>query len=269
MFEAIEYLGPVGLGATSPQLFKAKDIESDSGCSIYVVKLANNRIGAKVLVNELIAARFGEIMDLCFPAGGIIHIAAEVLKRSRRLMRAGVQPGFHFASEYLKGTTYVGRHNLFRAVNKEQMAGVILFDHLFYNLDRTHNRKNLIIRREKAGYKIYAIDNSHLFRRGAWTIEGLKELSAGVTINRLRAFGLLLKHCLKPEQFFEYAARVRAISDTQIGLLIDSIPLAWLPDTGEREALKEFIQTRREMAEEIAHRLAGLIPDIYGRPYSD
>ena len=50
MLEAVEYIGRVGVGVTSPSLIKG-----DDGFT-YVVKMQNNRLGTKVLVNEYIAA---------------------------------------------------------------------------------------------------------------------------------------------------------------------------------------------------------------------
>ena len=265
MFIAIEYLGPVGVGATSPQVFRAIDVsvKTPSKPKIYIVKFSNNKLGSKVLVNELLAARMGELLELCFPPGGIIEITKDTIMRNRRLLSSKVLPGQHFASEFLRGAEYVGRHNLPFAINKEQMAGVILFDHMFYNLDRTWNRKNLIMRREKEGPKIYAIDNSHLFRQGRWTSEWLEKLEDGVNINSRRSFGLLLKHYLYPEDFFAFADKIKEIDDKEIEHLVDSIPAEWLPNTNERFSLKTFITKRRDMADQIAYQLVELIPDMH------
>ncbi|MDR1703027.1 MAG: hypothetical protein LBR56_09630 [Sporomusaceae bacterium] len=263
MFVAVDYLGPVGVGATTPQIFRAIDTRTHGKAKIYIVKFSNNKLGAKVLVNELLALRFGEVLGLCFPPGGIIEIPRETIIKSRRLLSFRAMPGQHFASEFLRGAEYLGRHNIHLAVNKEQMAGVMLFDHMFYNLDRTWNRKNLIIRREREGFKIYAIDNSHLFRRGRWTSEWLEELEDGFNVNSRRSFGLLLKHYLYPDDFFWWADKIRAVSNRQIELLVDSIPAQWLPDKAERYSLKHFIFKRRDMADQIACRLVELIPDIH------
>ncbi|MDF2875850.1 MAG: hypothetical protein K0R22_2533 [Sporomusa sp.] len=260
MYRAIEYLGPVGLGATSPQLFRAENNHSES--KICVVKLSTNRLGAKVLVNELLAVRFGQWLDLCFPPGGPIEISGEVVGNSKRLTAAGVPPGWHFGCEYLKGAGYVTKYNLHRATNKEQMAGVMLFDHLFHNPDRTKNRKNLLIRREKNGYKLYAIDNSHLFRRGKWTIEMLKEMTDNITLNHRRSYGVLLKYYLKPTHFFKYVQAVKNIPDTGFSEFIDTIPEVWLPDPGERQALLEFLIARRGKVEWVMRQLTDLIPNI-------
>ncbi len=261
MYRALSYIGPVGLGATSPQLFRA---ENDCGeVKICVVKLSANRLGSKVLVNELLAAQFGDWLKLCFPPGGIIHISPEVVSSSRRLTAAAVLPGWHFGCEYLQGVSYVNKFNVHRAINKEQMAGVMLFDHLFHNPDRTQNRKNLLIRKERDGYKIYAIDNSHLFRRGKWTIAMLKELEETITINHRRSYGVLLKYYLRPAQLFKYAAVVKDMEDAKLAQFVERIPDEWLPEKAERQALLEFITIRRDKACWVAEELSRLIPNIH------
>lgn len=263
MFRALAYIGPVGLGATSPQLFRAETVSGER--KICVVKLSANRLGAKVLVNELLAARFGQWLKLCFPAGGLIDIPAEVLSKSRRLTAAGVKPGWHFGCEYLKGVSYVTKYNLHRAVNKEQMAGVMLFDHLFHNPDRTENRKNLLIRKERDGYKLYAIDNSHLFRRGKWTIDMLRDFTEKITLNHRRSYGVLLKYYLQPEHFFRYARQVTALDRDTFVRLIEEVPREWLPDNCERQALLDFLAARSQKADWVAQRLSELIPDVNRR----
>ncbi|MEN6413779.1 MAG: HipA family kinase [Veillonellales bacterium] len=256
MLTGVKYLGAVGLGVTSPQLFRADDGK------IYVVKLQNNCLGTKVLANEYLASQFAGVMDLCFPPGEIIYISDQVLQKSRRLKAKRVNKGPHFASRYIGGSRYVVRNNLYKAVNKTKLAGVMLFDHLFHNLDRTWNRRNLIIRREDQGGVVYAIDNSHLFRRGRWNINSLTKLESQITLNHRRAYGWLLKHFLTAGDFAPYVAKVKALSDEQITGLVENIPLQWLPDQAERQALIHYIRVRRDMVEEIAGRLYALIPNV-------
>lgn len=255
MLHAAKYLGAIGIGATSPQLFL------DSNNEVYVVKLQANRLGPKVLVNELLAARLGERLGLPFPAGDVMTVGANVIKASRRLQMARIKPGLHFACKYIGGSEYVGRRNLAKAVNKPEMAGIILFDHMFHNIDRTLNRKNLLVRKEEGGYRLYAIDHSHLFHRGRWTVETLAKLGEEVRLNRMRSFGLLLKYFLSEQDFAVYIARFKAISDGELRDIIDSIPAEWLPDAKEREALLAFLIRRRDMTEIIAGRICSLLPD--------
>lgn len=249
MLKATDYLGPVGIGATSPQLMRADDKRT------YIVKLQNNRLGPKVLANEWLAVKFGELLDLCFPPSGTICLDADFIKKNSFLMLNRVKPGLHFACQYLNHTGYIDRHYLSKAVNKEQLAGVMLFDHLFHNLDRTWNRRNLLIRREPDGYKIYAIDNSHLFKRGIWSTTLLEKLAKEIEVNCRRSYGLLLKHYFTKQHFACYIQRIQQLTDEQLGALIAGIPQEWLPDEKERRSLLAYLIARRDMVDAIAERL--------------
>lgn len=258
MLIAVEYLGSVGVGVTSPQFFRADDGK------VYVVKLQNNRLGPKVLVSEFVAAKFGEIMGLCFPASGIIEINEQTLEKSQCLMTPAISLGRHFASLYLEHTEYVGKHNLYQGINTAEMAGVMLFDHMFHNADRAKNRRNLLIRQEDDGYKIYAIDNSHLFRSGRWTLESLHRLGTRIKPYDRYSFGMLLRDCLSPQDFLPYLERVATIRYEDIETIIEEIPNEWLPDKLERQGLAHHIKIRCNMAEEIWNTLCGYIPRARG-----
>ena len=256
MLKAVEHIGGVGIGVTSPQLFRADDGQ------VYVVKLQRNRLGTKILANELLAVKIGERLKLCFPASGVIELSQETINSYPRLAKAGVMPGRQFACRYLSHTMYVDRGKLAKAVNKEQLAGVMLFDHLLHNIDRTWNRKNLLIRHEQDGPKVYAIDNSHLFLRGRWTADSLKDLAGRMKVNSRRSYGVLLKYYLRPEHFASYAQAMLAISNEDVADIVFGIPEEWLPSHEERAALIEHIIIRRELVPDICRMLTALIPNI-------
>jgi hypothetical protein len=254
MLTALAHLGAAARGVTSPQLFRADDGR------VYVVKLQNNRLGPKVLANELIAARLGEALGLCFPPSGVIKLEERVLERSRRLAAAGVAPGRHFACRFLSGTEYLCRHNVARAVNRPDMAGVMLLDHLAHNVDRTLNRRNLLLRREERGWRIYAIDNSHFFRRACWTEATLARLAPRIKVNRHGVYGTLLRHYLQPADFAPYLATVQGWSDEFLAGVVAGVPGEWLPHDAERQAAVRFLQARRDLAVEVVTCLTALIP---------
>ena len=259
MLIAVEHLGGVNVGVTQSQFMRADDGK------IYVVKLQNNRLGLKVLVSEFVAARLGEMMGLRFPPDGVIEIRETLLADNPALWEAGACPGRHFASQYLDNACYAGQDNLEKADNIAEMAGILLFDHMFLNADRGANRKNLLLRQEEDGrYKIYAIDNSHLFRTGKWTAESLLKQLKKIKVYYQRSFGTLLRKCIKPPDFLPYLERVKKISDEQIEELVQSIPEEWLPDDSEREVLAQFVKIRRDLAEQIWNRLCSHIPPERG-----
>lgn len=253
MLIAEEYLGPIGRGITVPQLFRTAD------GLIYVVKLQNNCLGKKVLANEYLAAQLGTIMGLCFPPGDMIMLSDKILQQGK-FRAAKFVPGPHFASLYLDKTAYAQRRTVCAAVNKQQMAGVILFDHMFHNIDRARNYRNLLVRREAEGFKIYAIDNSHLFLSGRWSADMVNKLAGEIYINHRRSYGILLKHFLSPQSFTPYVKAVREISDSKIETIINDIPAIWLNESA-RTVLLQFVKIRRDLVEKIAARLYALIPD--------
>lgn len=258
MLSAVEYIGPIGFGATSPQLFRCEDGK------LYVVKLNNNKMGTKVLVNEYLAYWYAGQMELCFPPGGLVTLSPELLEKNRRF-----NEGPHFASLYLSNCRYVVRQDFPKAMNKKAMAGVILFDHMFHNLDRTKNRRNLLLRREGQGYMLYAIDNSHLFVRGRWDKGSLEMLADRLFINRKRAFGWLLKYFLRAADFYRYVGKVKGMNDSCLCRFVEQIPESWLPEEKEREALFSFMQVRRDRIEDIFWRICRSIPDIHGSTDTD
>lgn len=258
MLTSVKYYGNVGIGVTSPQLFRAIDRK------IYVVKLQNNRLGSKVLVNELVAAKIGKIMSLCFPASDIIEITEHTIKQSQRLTKTGMVPGLHFASQYLNHTEYMGKKNLHKASNIVEMAGVMLFDHMFHNSDRNNNTRNILLRQEDTACKIYAIDNSHLIRSGRWTLRTITSLGMTISPYYRYSYGLLLREHLSPQDFIPYVKRAANISKENIDCLVKEIPKEWLPDEIERQALLQYITTRLGMVEEIWEVLCNYIPQSRG-----
>ncbi len=258
MLMAMKHFGNVGVGVTSPQLFRANDRK------FYVVKLQNNRLGPKVLVSEFLAAKLGEIMGLCFPISNIIEITKKTIQQSPQLKATGVVPGRHFASQYLNHTEYVRKDNLHQAVNITEMAGVILFDYMYHNSDRTTNKKNLILRKEDDNYKIYAIDNSHLFRSARWKIEHLNSLGTIIKSYSRFSYGLLLRDWLSPSHFSPYVEKVMEMSQEYIDSLVKEIPKEWLPDDSERQALAKYIALRRDMVEDILAVVYKHIPKSRG-----
>lgn len=258
MLYAKEYIGSIGIGVTVPQLIRADDD------NVYVVKLKNNRLGMKVLVNEFIASRLGNMMELCFPASDMITLTDEFINSSKRLTRMKVIAGLHFATYYLRSSKYVHHYHLHAVTNKKEFAGVMLFDHLLHNADRTLNGKNMLIRREIDGYRMYAIDNSHLLGSGRWEKESLRVMINGVKLNKRRAYGTLLRHYLQESDFMPYVEKFEAITKQQVDQIVDDIPEEWLSDIETRAELKLFLLARCAMAREVAAMLIALIPNVDG-----
>lgn len=258
MLLAIKYIGPVGRGVTRPELFRA-----DDNCA-YVVKLQNNRMGRQVLVNEYIAKEIGSKLELCFPDSGLIYLSQDGKTKLEQRLHKNINCGPHFASRFLSHSAFLTPGNITKAINRTEMAGVMFFDHLFHNIDRTHNRRNLLIRREAAGPRIYAIDHSHLFYRGRWDLPGLERMEEMIKVNGSRIYGLLLKRYLEPKNFDPYVASFLKVTDEQIFQIVSAIPTEWQVTSEQQAALVHYIIRRRQLAEAIVAAICRLIPDAHG-----
>lgn len=255
MLLATKYIGPVGRGVTRPELVWADDDFA------YVVKLQNNRMGRQVLVNEYIAQELGRIMNLCFPPSELIYLSQDVKTALEHRLHKKINRGPHFASRFLNHARFLTGMNLRKAVNFSDMAGIMFFDHLFHNLDRTNNRRNLLIRREEGGAKIYAIDHSHLFYRGRWELTALKRMEEIIKVNSSRIYGILLKRYLDPTDFVPYVTSFCELTDEKILDMMARIPTEWQVTDEQKAALTHFIIYRRQLAEDICEAICRLIPD--------
>lgn len=258
MLVAVHHMGSVGVGITQPQFFRADDEK------LYVVKLQNYRLGTKVLANEYLAAQFGERLNLCFPPSDTIEIKEELISQFPELIEQGVLPGRYFASRFLDNAEYLSKLNLPKAANIAEMAGVMLFDHLLHNADRSYNRKNLLLRQQEGQFRIYAIDNSHLIRSGAWTVSTLYRLATRKKIYSRYTYGILLKDYLQVTDFLPCIARLKAIDNKEIERIINDIPEEWLSDADERRALLYFIGERFALVDEVYRKLCRQIPEERG-----
>lgn len=250
--------GRVGVGVTMPRLMEGTDGK------YYIVKLAGNRIGAKALANEWLGYRLGRRCGLCIPHAELARIAPKLLAMRTNLAGRSTADEVHFAMRYLPNCEYVGRRAMQYAINKDEVVGAMLFDHLLYNEDRTLNRKNLLAVWSWRGARIYAIDHSHLLGSGRWTAESLKERAPKIEINQRLAYGWLMRHYVGADRLMKYAERIGSLQEEEIKTILGEIPTAWLTDT-DKEAFLRFWQTRQSMVTEIAERLASFAADQHRR----
>lgn len=242
--------GKIGVGVTMPRLMEGSDGK------LYVVKLMGNRVGAKALANEWLGWRLGKRLGLPVLRSEVARIAPRVATSPalRRMCQAGE---VHFATRYLASSEYVGRHAMMYAVNKDEVVGAMLFDHLLYNEDRTLNRKNLLARRERCGARIYVIDHSHLLGSGRWQAQSILARSEDITVDRRLAYGWLLRHYITRERLEAHVARIRAVRAEEIEAILAEIPPAWLSDA-DKSAVAELWQRRQGLAGEVAERIASV-----------
>ena len=256
MVTLIRDMGAIGAGVTAPRLMLGADGHR------YVVKLTSNKVGPKVLANEWLGWRLAKRLGLCVPRCEMVELPRALIARCAPLRRSGAEAGMHFGSRYIDGCEYVGRCAMRCAVNKNEVVGVMLFDHLLYNDDRTLNRKNFLARWAGRTCRIYAIDHSHLFGSGRWTEESLLRRREAADINDRRAFGWLLRHYLTRARLAPHIARIQSVTDEEVCEILDEIPPAWLSEEDKAVAYALW-QSRRAQAEEVAEQLVHSAADMH------
>ncbi|WP_177503305.1 HipA family kinase [Anaerosinus sp.] len=239
MLRGKKVLGNVGVGVTCPFFCEAND------GNIYIVKTNKKNIPAQILISEFLGKFIGERLELIFPHSDLIDISQ--LKMNESFF------SLQFASQYIPYIEYLNHDHLKKAINIKEMAGVILFDHIFHNPDRIINRKNLLF--SHLGHRIYAIDNSHLFKCSHWNNEVLKKLTKQVSVYQNHLYGVLLRNFLTKEDFYPYINRIKTISKNEILSIISQIPDEWEKGNFDLNYLIDFIITRFDNIEKIAEAI--------------
>lgn len=239
MLEAKEFLGNVGIGITCPFFCKA------TNDYLYIVKTNSSKMTNHVLISEMLGKLIGEKLNLNFPHSDIIDISTLHLEEKYASLQ--------FASQYIPYIEYLDKDNLKKATNLHEMAGTILFDHIFHNPDRVSNRKNLLF--SYLDHHIYAIDNSHLFKCSYWTNETLKKLSTQLSIYNNHLYGVLLRDMLKKSDFLPYIHEIEKTSYEDIVSIVNRIPAQWLSKDIDLSFLIEFITIRYRNIEKIAEKI--------------
>lgn len=148
-------ISEMGVGVTEPL-----NCVLDNGQPI-VFKTFNNEQGNLSLVNEIVAYRLAQKLQLTIPFSGLANIDENTLIL---INNKEIQKGIGFYSTRIEKATVGISHLLLskQCINRDELAKFILFDHLIYNTDR--NPGNILYSmREK---KVYIIDHSHCFKLG-------------------------------------------------------------------------------------------------------
>jgi hypothetical protein len=161
-------------------------IEADDG-HWYVVKFRNNPQHQRVLINELLAARFLDYLKIAVPPSALVHVGSEFLAANpeMQLSIAGklvpVVPGWHFGSRYPGDPArtavydYLPDALLGKVANLADFRGILVFDQWLSNADgRQSIFYRAMVRRENSvaaspAFVARMIDNGFAFNGPHWS----------------------------------------------------------------------------------------------------
>lgn len=238
----VQHLGPMPFGYSKPQLIAFND-----GMK-YVVKFKNNPTGTRVLVNEYVAASLAQLLGIPIAPFYIVPISDSFFRESSFHGKHHFQPGQQFASLYIENCSllisdFVKREGL-RIMNREALAGMLVFDLWLSNTDR--KEKNVLL--QPCGedvFKLYLIDHGRCFANSNWTPDTLQNVSMNLELSVHKWGFSLLKG---REELIPHMEKAASVSDTVIYNILDSIPEDWEISTSDKEALYAYLlKAQREL----------------------
>lgn len=150
---------------------------------LYVVKFRNNPQHARVLANELLAARLALAAGLTAAEPELIDVSPWLIGNTPGLeidlgrRREPCAPGLNFGSRYVAGlmpgqvVDYLPDDELAAVRNLREFAGILALDKWTGN---ANGRQAVFVRRPRERrYKAWFIDFGYCFHAGEWTFDDL------------------------------------------------------------------------------------------------
>lgn len=242
----IQLLETVFKGYSKPQHILFSDGQT------YVVKFKNNPSGTRIMVNEYIAGKLGQLLSLPIVPFEVVQIEEEFIKKHSILSNYKFAPGSQFASLYLENCIQLERNSRNEHVtitNREHLARMIVFDLWIGNTDRKEN--NVLLEPVvPKGYYLHMIDHGRCFSNADWTVKALKQMpKMSVKLNVHKWCASLIQNQNEVQVAIE---EIMALSEEKINEVIDSIPNDWEVSDVERKELIMHLLKARELLKDIS-----------------
>jgi len=233
-------LGVMPIGIT-----KAHEM-ADADGKFYIVKFKENALGSvKVLINEYVAGKIAEHLDLPCAKCYIAEIDS-TLAPTIEINGIPVSVSSHFAVEKLNDIYVVPF--IFKLIptcqNKDKYPDIMNFDVWLYNWDR-NNSGNYLILTKPDGYHFYIIDHGHCFNLD-WSVVILAGMIGAFAPKSL--IPQMSELVTTDVQMEGAITKIEAIDDNFLRNLVDDVPADWIVDPLDKDALKDYIvQQKKEL----------------------
>lgn len=251
VLQAVAYEGRGGHGGSRPILLRLEDGR------VAHVKLQHNPQSTRSLASDWIGTLLGLGLGAPFPKVILVHLPWEHLPRIPQLVRIRWRPGLQFATEYIPAARPVSpRIDWNTVTNWQDLPLIALVESWLHNQDVKFS--HLLVTGEDArALRLVATDHGFILPGGpGWTVEGLRWRRyhfPGVGPISQLAMSLPLR--------FDFRAAVSActaVTDRELGELVDSTPKEWELSTRRRRALVDFLRHRRDRLAGVARHLEDL-----------
>ncbi|MEH7245891.1 HipA family kinase [Neobacillus niacini] len=197
----------------------------------------------KTLANEWISYCLGRYLNLPIPFAQIVEIPQEFSRGIPELSQM-TDTKSQFVSLYVPdcfdGHQVTDVPNI---SNRENLAGIILFDYWMCNRDRT--RKNIILCDDTPNsYHLWIIDHAEVFASYNWGQEDLESLP--ITILKSATHQIMAYFIENEQDFYEQLEIIQEIPIHLIEEIVAVIPDDWQVTSEERKAIVTTLVTRRK-----------------------
>jgi hypothetical protein len=230
-------------GGSQAQLLQASDYQ------YYVTKFQNNPQHVRVLANEMLATKLGELLGLPVPRVTAIEVSGWLIEHADelRLETAGVRTpfksGLHLASAYATDPAeghvfdYLPENMLQQVANLLDFARVLVLDKWTGNAD---GRQAVFCRRTKRQrYGAIFIDQGYCFNAGEWNFPDSP-------LRGVYARNCVYEHVRGWDSFEPALTRAEEMSIDRIWSIAAQIPPEWYEfDTAGLNRLIEALYSRR------------------------
>lgn len=234
----LELIPDVVRGRSCPQLIRFSDGRK------YVVKFKNNPQGNRALFSEYVVGKIAERLDLAVPRFKVIKISDEFISANPILIQSQFKKGYQFASEYMEDSRtlkwFRPRPTKKEIVNRQDAAGIIVFDHWLGNTDR--KGENMLLQPCANGFRLFTIDHANCFYAKApgFVFKPLEPMYN----SSYEWFCSLLDG---KEQLASFVEKVHALPESEIYDAIRSVPEQWDIDNQVKEDLAEHLVKIRKI----------------------
>ncbi|MEH7012462.1 HipA family kinase [Neobacillus niacini] len=197
----------------------------------------------KSLANEWVAYCLARYLGLPIPFAQLVEIPQEFSSQYPELSRM-TQTQFQFASLYMPDCLDGHQVTNVPAIsNKENLAGIILFDYWMCNRDRT--RKNIILCDDTPNsYRLWIIDHAEVFSSYNWSLQDIESLP--ITILKSATHQIMACFIENEQVFYEQLEIIQTIPIHLIEEIVAVIPEDWQVTSEERKAIVSTLHTRRK-----------------------
>jgi hypothetical protein len=230
-------------GGSQSQLLRASDGQ------YYVTKFQNNPQHVRVLANEMLATRLGELLGLPVPSVALIEVCRWLIEQTddlrvdmaglRTMFKAGLHLGSAYVTDPIEGQLfdYLPEGLLQQVTNVEDFARAIVLDKWTCNADGRQAVFSQTNRR--ARYKATFIDQGYCFNAGEWNFPDSP-------LRGVYARNCVYNHVTGWDAFEPALTRAEEMDIDQIWRIAAEIPAEWYEfDTAGLNRLVEMLYNRR------------------------